>query len=139
MLIMTLHTLFIVMLSSNSCDLHMRISKRHLTKLSVSVHHCLHDDLPNHITLLRRRSNQPLKSPIRLRSIKTQFWQLPWLHGTSRPRLRSFNRVKIWLLHRKLGGIFQLLRRLDVSLDLVPYWERMVESQPPSSERTHAA
>ncbi len=29
-------------------------------------------------------------------------------------------------LHRKLGGIFQLLRRLDVELDLRPYWDKMV-------------
>ena len=32
-------------------------------------------------------------------------------------------------LHRKLGGIFQLLRRLDVELDLRPYWDRMVADQ----------
>jgi predicted unusual protein kinase regulating ubiquinone biosynthesis (AarF/ABC1/UbiB family) len=30
-------------------------------------------------------------------------------------------------LHRKLGGIFQLLKRLDLTLDLRPYWTRMVE------------
>jgi aarF domain-containing kinase len=29
-------------------------------------------------------------------------------------------------LHRKLGGLFQLLRRLDVVLDLSPYWEKMI-------------
>ncbi len=29
-------------------------------------------------------------------------------------------------LHRKLGGLFQLLKRLEVTLDLTPYWERMV-------------
>jgi len=29
-------------------------------------------------------------------------------------------------LHRKLGGLFQLLRRLDVVLDLTPYWEKMI-------------
>jgi aarF domain-containing kinase len=29
-------------------------------------------------------------------------------------------------LHRKLGGLFQLLRKLDVVLDLTPYWEKMV-------------
>jgi predicted unusual protein kinase regulating ubiquinone biosynthesis (AarF/ABC1/UbiB family) len=33
-------------------------------------------------------------------------------------------------LHRKLGGIFQLLRRLDLELDLTPYWERMVTHDP---------
>ncbi|MEM9691255.1 MAG: AarF/ABC1/UbiB kinase family protein [Myxococcota bacterium] len=37
----------------------------------------------------------------------------------------------IIFLHRKLGGIFQLLRKLDVSLDLVPYWERMIGDLPP--------
>jgi predicted unusual protein kinase regulating ubiquinone biosynthesis (AarF/ABC1/UbiB family) len=30
-------------------------------------------------------------------------------------------------LHRKLGGLFQLLRRLDVALDLRPYWDQMVK------------
>jgi len=29
-------------------------------------------------------------------------------------------------LHRKLGGLFQLLRRLDVAVDLSPYWEQML-------------
>jgi len=29
-------------------------------------------------------------------------------------------------LHRKLGGLFQLLRRLDVAIDLSPYWEQML-------------
>lgn len=29
-------------------------------------------------------------------------------------------------LHRKLGGLFQLLKRVDATLDLRPYWERMV-------------
>lgn len=29
-------------------------------------------------------------------------------------------------LHRKLGGIFNLLRKLDVSINLTPYWKRMV-------------
>ena len=29
-------------------------------------------------------------------------------------------------LHRKLGGLFQLLKRLDVELDLSPYWEQML-------------
>lgn len=30
-------------------------------------------------------------------------------------------------LHRKLGGLFQLLRRLDLALDLRPYWSRLVD------------
>lgn len=34
---------------------------------------------------------------------------------------------RILFLHRKLGGIFQLLKRLDVELDLRPYWAQMVE------------
>ena len=33
---------------------------------------------------------------------------------------------QILFLHRKLGGIFQLLKRLDLSLDLRPYWDKMV-------------
>lgn len=36
---------------------------------------------------------------------------------------------KLLFLHRKLGGLFQLLKRLDVTLDLVPYWERMVGTE----------
>ncbi|MEZ4444055.1 MAG: AarF/ABC1/UbiB kinase family protein [Polyangiaceae bacterium] len=39
---------------------------------------------------------------------------------------------KLLFLHRKLGGIFQLLRRLDVTLDLRPYWGRMVGISPSS-------
>ena len=34
---------------------------------------------------------------------------------------------RLLFLHRKLGGIFQLLRRLELELDLRPYWEQMVE------------
>ena len=33
---------------------------------------------------------------------------------------------RLIFLHRKLGGLFQLLKRLDVQLDLAPYWERML-------------
>ncbi len=36
---------------------------------------------------------------------------------------------RILFLHRKLGGIFQLLRRLDLQLDLRPYWAQMVEGE----------
>jgi aarF domain-containing kinase len=31
---------------------------------------------------------------------------------------------RLLFLHRKLGGLFQLMKRLDVELDLAPYWER---------------
>src|SRR5690606_14604772 len=33
---------------------------------------------------------------------------------------------QILFLHRKLGGIFNLLRRMDVSINLTPYWKKMV-------------
>ena len=33
---------------------------------------------------------------------------------------------EILFLHRKLGGIFALLKRLDVELDIYPYWVKMV-------------
>jgi len=33
---------------------------------------------------------------------------------------------RLIFLHRKLGGLFQLLKRLDVELDLSPYWEQMI-------------
>lgn len=36
---------------------------------------------------------------------------------------------KILFLHRKLGGIFTLLKKLDVQLELTPYWEKMVGTQ----------
>lgn len=35
---------------------------------------------------------------------------------------------QLLFLHRKLGGIFQLLKRLDVTLDLAPYWTQMVSA-----------
>lgn len=31
----------------------------------------------------------------------------------------------IMLLHRKLGGIFNIIRKMDVSIDLTPYWQKM--------------
>ncbi|MEM7676292.1 MAG: hypothetical protein AAF449_09850, partial [Myxococcota bacterium] len=36
---------------------------------------------------------------------------------------------KLIFLHRKLGGIFNLLKHLDLQLDLVPYWEKMVGAE----------
>ena len=33
---------------------------------------------------------------------------------------------KIVFLHRKLGGIFNMLRKLDCELNLTPYWQKMV-------------
>ena len=36
---------------------------------------------------------------------------------------------KILFLHRKLGGIFQLLKKMDVQLDVTPYWNRMVGAE----------
>jgi aarF domain-containing kinase len=35
---------------------------------------------------------------------------------------------KIIFLHRKLGGLFVLLKAFDISLDVGPYWERMAGS-----------
>lgn len=35
---------------------------------------------------------------------------------------------RLLFLHRKLGGIFQLLKRLELELDLRPYWDRMIQS-----------
>jgi aarF domain-containing kinase len=33
---------------------------------------------------------------------------------------------RLLFLHRKLGGVFHLLKRLGVQMNLSPYWERMV-------------
>ena len=38
---------------------------------------------------------------------------------------------RLMFLHRKLGGLFQLLKRLDVELDLFPYWEQMLAGFKP--------
>ncbi|MEO7033018.1 MAG: AarF/ABC1/UbiB kinase family protein [Polyangiaceae bacterium] len=38
---------------------------------------------------------------------------------------------RLIFLHRKLGGLFQLLKRLDVELDLHPYWEQMLAGVEP--------
>ena len=37
----------------------------------------------------------------------------------------------IIFLHRKLGGIFNLIRKLEVQMNLTPYWEKMVQSKLP--------
>jgi len=42
---------------------------------------------------------------------------------------------RLIFLHRKLGGLFQLLKRLDVALDLAPYWDQMLAGFEP---RTHS-
>lgn len=39
---------------------------------------------------------------------------------------------EIIFLHRKLGGMFNFVRKLDVNLDLTPYWDKMVGSPPPA-------
>lgn len=36
---------------------------------------------------------------------------------------------RIMFLHRKLGGIFALLKRLKVQMNLTPYWELMIEKK----------
>ena len=46
---------------------------------------------------------------------------------------------ELLFLHRKLGGLFQLLKRLDVALDLTPYWERMVIGDPQGDASRSAA
>lgn len=38
---------------------------------------------------------------------------------------------RILFLHRKLGGIFNFVKRLDVKLDLTPYWKKMVGQELP--------
>ncbi|MEO1233413.1 MAG: AarF/ABC1/UbiB kinase family protein [Myxococcota bacterium] len=38
---------------------------------------------------------------------------------------------RLIFLHRKLGGLFNILKSLDVTLDLEQYWGRMVGSPPP--------
>ncbi len=43
---------------------------------------------------------------------------------------------KLLFLHRKLGGLFQLLKRLDLQLDLFPYWEKMVGTEIETSDQT---
>lgn len=40
---------------------------------------------------------------------------------------------KLVFLHRKLGGIFNFVRKLDVRLDLSPYWKKMVGSPLPDA------
>jgi aarF domain-containing kinase len=41
---------------------------------------------------------------------------------------------RLIFLHRKLGGIFQLLKRLDLELDLSSYWERMIATESGSGQ-----
>ncbi len=36
---------------------------------------------------------------------------------------------QLFFLHRKLGGIFTLLKKLDVELDLIPYWQETIGSE----------
>jgi aarF domain-containing kinase len=36
---------------------------------------------------------------------------------------------RLLFLHRKLGGLFNFLRRLDVPIDLTPYWQQMVGTE----------
>ena len=36
-------------------------------------------------------------------------------------------------LHRKLGGMFNMLRKMDVSLNLTPYWKKMIRTELPRS------
>lgn len=38
---------------------------------------------------------------------------------------------RILFLHRKLGGIFNFVKKLDVKIDLTPYWKKMVDRHLP--------
>jgi aarF domain-containing kinase len=42
---------------------------------------------------------------------------------------------RILFLQRKLGGLFNFVRKLDVELDLSPYWRQMVDTLPPAAKR----
>lgn len=42
----------------------------------------------------------------------------------------------ILFLHRKLGGIFNVLRKMHVTLDLTDYWEQMVKAKPPAANES---
>lgn len=59
----------------------------------------------------------------RTREVGTRFVQS--LRFSAPPRHLIF-------LHRKLGGLFQLFKRLDVSLDLRATWERMIGGSGPT-------
>lgn len=41
---------------------------------------------------------------------------------------------RILFLQRKLGGLFNFVRKLDVELDLSPYWQQMVDTLPPATK-----
>ncbi len=36
---------------------------------------------------------------------------------------------KLIFLHRKLGGVFNILKKMEVAIDLRPYWQRMMQIQ----------
>lgn len=40
----------------------------------------------------------------------------------------------IIFLHRKLGGLFNLLRKMEIKMDITPYWKRLVETKYTGSE-----
>lgn len=42
----------------------------------------------------------------------------------------SLPQRKLLFLHRKLGGIFQLLKQMEITKDLRPVWQRMVHDAP---------
>jgi aarF domain-containing kinase len=35
----------------------------------------------------------------------------------------------IIFLHRKLGGLFNLLRKMEVRMDITPYWQKLIETE----------
>lgn len=35
----------------------------------------------------------------------------------------------IIFLHRKLGGLFNLLRKMEVKIDITPYWQKLIETE----------
>lgn len=35
----------------------------------------------------------------------------------------------IIFLHRKLGGLFNLLRKMEIKMDITPYWQRLMETK----------
>lgn len=67
-------------------------------------------------------------------------FQAPDYHAwTRRVVVRFLNSLRftppprhLIFLHRKLGGLFNILRRLDLEMDLTPYWDRMVGTPAPT-------
>ena len=69
------------------------------------------------------------KQPFQFKNLEYVKEQRQTVQAFSQSLRHSPPPKKILFLHRKLGGIFAFLKKLEAEIDVTPYWKRMAETE----------